>query len=161
MLLQTPDRGSRTALLRGWLMGQWGSGREGWLRPDSGLEQADPAAEQSQPCCGLCCDRVLSISPAAATGEETLWSDKVCVKKNSSSVICSVHFRLITAWGQRRTEKGCSRASRRKAEAKRDAWDRRFQPESIAASQPTTPSWSWTNLRARRPGDISEDESGF
>lgn len=47
MSSQTPDRTSRAALLRGRFVGQRGSGREGRLGADPGLEQTDPTAEQS------------------------------------------------------------------------------------------------------------------
>lgn len=71
MFLQTADRASRAALLRGWFVGQRGSGGEGRLGADPGLEQADPAAEQSQPRRGLCCDRCLPVSSAASAGTPT------------------------------------------------------------------------------------------
>lgn len=47
MSFQIADRASRAAFLCGWFLGQWGSGRKGRLRTDPGLEQTDPAVEQS------------------------------------------------------------------------------------------------------------------
>lgn len=49
-------------------MGQRGAGGEGWLWVDPGLEEADPAAEQSQSCSGLGCDHGLPVSLATAAG---------------------------------------------------------------------------------------------
>lgn len=71
MFFQTADGASRAALLCGWFVGQRGSGGEGRLGADPGLEQADPAAEQSQPRRGLRCDCRLPVSSAAAAGTDT------------------------------------------------------------------------------------------
>lgn len=49
-------------------MGQRSAGGEGWLWVDPGLEEADPAAEQSQSCSSLGCDRSLPVSSATAAG---------------------------------------------------------------------------------------------
>ncbi|XP_074520060.1 essential meiotic structure-specific endonuclease subunit 2 isoform X3 [Halichoeres trimaculatus] len=64
----TAHRASRAALLRGWLLGQRGPGGEGRLRAGAGLEQTDPAAEQSQPRRGLSCDCGVPVASAAPAG---------------------------------------------------------------------------------------------
>lgn len=65
---QTNDRAGRAALLHGGFMGQRSSCGERRIGADPGLGESAPAAEQSQPCCGLCCGCCVPVSPAAAAG---------------------------------------------------------------------------------------------
>lgn len=68
MSSQAADRARGAALLCGRIVGQRGSGGEGRLGADPGLEQADPTAEQGQPRRGLHCDHGLPVPSAAAAG---------------------------------------------------------------------------------------------
>ncbi len=68
MFFQAADGASRAALLCGRFVGQRGSGGERRFGTAPGVEQADPAAEQSEPCRGLRCDRSLPVTSAAAAG---------------------------------------------------------------------------------------------
>lgn len=86
MSFQTADG---AALLCGRFLGQRGPGGEGRLGADPGVEQAGPAAEQSQPHRGLHCDRCLPVSSAAAAGTAASgWCCRAqCIEDTAASVL--------------------------------------------------------------------------
>lgn len=65
---QAADGASGAALLRRGLVGRRGARGEGRLRPPTGVEQADPAAQQGQRGHRLLRDRRVPVTAAAAAG---------------------------------------------------------------------------------------------
>lgn len=78
MTFQTANRASRTAVLCGWLLGERSPGGEGRLGAEPGVDEADSAAEQSQPRRGLSRDHSLPVPSAAAAGMRDCASVRSC-----------------------------------------------------------------------------------